>query len=155
MSQKKLPYPIYNLISQIIYVSSRKYRFIRPPATKNGLVTPGSNSNRNNARSWYNEYNLFQIAEQRTVSTRSAPNFSYVCRRISKLVNFWWAYGKNSLKKLSEKNRIEHFRKIKSEADREQKIVKFSKIRMGMAALFDSIGSSLQIISLLLISASV
>lgn len=41
------------------------------------------------------------------------------------------------------------------EAGEEKKLVTISKVDMGFAALFDSIGSSLQIISLLLISASV
>lgn len=48
-----------------------------------------------------------------------------------------------------------HFRELRSEAAKGNKSLQCSKIRMGMAAAFDSVGSLLQIGSLLLIPASV
>lgn len=52
-------------------------------------------------------------------------------------------------------SRMNHFREIRSEAAKANKSLQCSKIRMGMAAAFDSVGSLLQIGSLLLIPASV
>lgn len=52
-------------------------------------------------------------------------------------------------------SRENHFREIRSVAVKDNKSLQCSKIRMGMAAAFDSIGSLLQISSLLLIPASV
>lgn len=50
---------------------------------------------------------------------------------------------------------LSHFREMRKSAIAGKKEMKCSKIRMGMAAAFDSVGSSLQITSLLLIPASV
>jgi len=51
--------------------------------------------------------------------------------------------------------RNNHFREMRTEAIKSNKSLHCSKIRMGLASAFDSIGSSLQITSLLLIPASV
>lgn len=51
--------------------------------------------------------------------------------------------------------RDKHFRQLQADAIKGKKSLQCSKIRMGMASAFDSIGSSLQITSLLLIPASV
>lgn len=56
---------------------------------------------------------------------------------------------------LSTQSRLNHFREMRSDAAKGNKSMQCSKIRMGMAAAFDSVGSLLQISSLLLIPASV
>lgn len=53
------------------------------------------------------------------------------------------------------KARENHFKQLQSDAIKGNKNPVCSKIRMGMASAFDSVGSSLQITSLLLIPASV
>ena len=56
---------------------------------------------------------------------------------------------------VSDEQRSNHFRELRSDAAKGNKSMQCSKIRMGMAAAFDSVGSLLQIGSLLLIPASV
>lgn len=56
---------------------------------------------------------------------------------------------------ISNQSRENHFRQMRSDAIKGNKSMQCSKIRMGLAAAFDSVGSSLQITSLLLIPASV
>jgi uncharacterized membrane protein len=56
---------------------------------------------------------------------------------------------------LGSQSRMRHFKEMRNDAAKQGKSLQCSKIRMGMASAFDSIGSLLQISSLLLIPASV